>query len=188
MPTYQPCSEDVKAMADELLNEFDTHHPLRDAKPKIDFVFAYASVDANGEIKNGAVAISFRGRKALGLCRATSLIERAKGNGDAEIILDGDWWKDADREQQRALLDHELHHLAVQFDRHGHLKKDDLGRPVLAMRKHDIEIGWFSAIAARHGKHSAECRQAKLIMDEYGQYLWPELLPPAVINLKAKAA
>jgi hypothetical protein len=186
MPTYQPCPDDVKAIAAELLNEFETHHPLRDAKPKIDLVFAYASLDSNGETKNGAVAISFRGHRALGLCRATSLLERAKGNGDAEIILDGDWWKNADREEQRALLDHELHHLAVQFDRHGHLKKDDLDRPVLAMRKHDVEFGWFTVVAARHGEHSVERRQAKLIFDDHGQYLWPELL--ALTTPKTKAA
>lgn len=53
---------------------------------------------------------------------------------------------------------------------------DDLGRPKLKMRKHDVEIGWFKIIAERHGAHSIERQQAKIIFDTMGQSFWPGLV------------
>ena len=39
--------------------------------------------------------------------------------------------------ERRALLDHELHHLELKRDKKDRIRKDDLGRPLLRMRKHD---------------------------------------------------
>ncbi len=185
MPTFERCPKTVNDMAMKLMNEFESHRPLLNCEPKIDFVFAYPEYDE----KTGAPvedALKKNGVKALGICRKLSLKDRAMGRGDAEIALDGDWWARANEPEQRALLDHELHHLMPKVDKRG-LVTDDLGRPVFKLRPHDHDVGWFSIIAQRHGRHSIECQQAKRMVDEAGQFYWPELagLHPTMITLKA---
>jgi hypothetical protein len=174
MPTYYRCDKSVYAMAASLLAEFDTHKSLVDAKVKIDFVFARADLNDNGEPIGEA--IMHHGSKALGVARKIGLKDRAMGRGDAEITLDGDWWIEAEEENQRALLDHELHHLTCRMTAGGlPAKTDDLGRPMLSMRKHDVEFGWFKLIAERHGKHSIEQKQAAQLLNIGGQYFFPQL-------------
>lgn len=162
-------------MASAILAEFESHKPLVDAKVKIDFVFAFGDRDDEGNLVSDALML--HGRKALSITRKLSLKDRVMGRGDAEISLDGDWWKEtASEEMQRALLDHELHHVALKITK-GQLSFDSEGRPILRLRKHDVEVGWFAAIAERHGKHSVEQMQAKMIMDSVGQFFWPLLAP-----------
>lgn len=96
------------------------------------------------------------------------------GRGDAEITIDNQWWEESTEEEKRALLDHELHHIALKIDKRG-IVRDDLGRPKIQMRNHDLEIGWFKVIAARHGDNSQERLQAKHAMNNMGQYFWPEI-------------
>ena len=168
MPKYTRADETVTEMAQAVLKQFETHAPILDAKVKIDFIFAFPDYDENGEAISNALKLN--GYPALGICRKISLKDRAKGMGDAEISIDADWWQNrASEEQQAALLDHELHHIAVTE------KRDDLGRPILKIRKHDVQVGWFSVIAQRHGTHSQERIQAKQIMDAMGQFFWPEI-------------
>lgn len=173
MPTFEKCPVSITEIANSILIEFETHKPLLDARVKIDLVFAYSDKDEGGHAKNNA--LSRNGRKALGIARKIPLKDRALGRGDCEVALDGDWWDDATEDQQRALLDHELHHFAVKIDKRG-LVRDDLGRPVIQMRKHDYEFGWFKIIAERHGAASQERIAAQMIFDEAGQAFWPSLV------------
>lgn len=173
MSTFKRCPDEVKQLANSILCEFETHQPLLDARVTVDYVFAYPQLDEkSGEPVSDA--ITKNGVKALGLCRALPLKDRAMGRADAEITLDAYWWDSATEEERRALLDHELHHIAIKIDKRG-LVRDDLGRPVLQLRKHDFEVGWFKAVAARHGIHSQERLQARQVMCDYGQYFWPEI-------------
>lgn len=166
MPTtYQRCDESVLEIAKELWREFETYEPMTDAGVKIDFVFAFAEKDDNGNVLGDA--LKHHGCKALGICKKLSLKDRALGRGDAEISIDGDWWQNASHDERRALLDHEMYHIKVTSQR------DDLGRPVIKMREHDYEFGWFSCIAARHGLFSQERIQAAKMMDQAGQFFWP---------------
>ena len=167
MPTFERCDKSVGEMASSLLRGFESHKPLVAAKVTIDFLYAYADRDNKGNRKNDALVL--HGYPALGICKKTSLKDRAKGNGDAEILLDGDWWKEATDEQQRALLDHELHHLFFTGD------LDDLDRPILSIRQHDFNFGWFKIIAERHGAASQEQMQAAVMMESSGQYFWPSI-------------
>lgn len=163
-------------MAAALIVEFAAqgHKSLVDAGVKVDFVFAYPSEDAGGVVKGAALRLG--GYPCLGIARILGLKDRAMGRGDAEISLDGNWWASATVPEQRALLDHELHHLTVKEGKHGY-ERDDLHRPRLKMRKHDYDFGWFTEIARRHGAASAECNQAGLIMKQSGPVLFqPELL------------
>lgn len=172
MSTFQKCPKQVEDMAKEILASFQTHQPLIDAGVTTDFVFAYGNRDDQGNLIGEA--IMHHGTKALGLCRKIALKDRALGRADTEITLDGDAWPMMPEPEQRALLDHELHHIAIKIDKRG-LVRDDLGRPVIQMRLHDVEVGWFKIIAARHGLDSQERIQAKQIMGESGQYFWPQI-------------
>ena len=166
MPTFQKDTGEVKKLASKLISRFPDNEPL--AKANIDYVFAFADLDeTTGEPINDALTKG--GMRALGIARKLPLKDRTMGRGDAEISLDGDWWKEADEDSQAALLDHELHHIVVTE------KRDNLGRPIIKLRKHDIEFGWFSTIAARHGAVSMERVQAKQILDVYGQLIFPQL-------------
>lgn len=173
MPTFERCPPAVNELANAILCSFPSHRPLLDSKVKVDYVFAFPDTDDDGRVLNDA--LKHNGVKALGICRKIPLKDRAMGRGDAEISLDGEWWKTASEEEQRALLDHELHHIEVKVDNRGPVR-DDLGRPVLKLRKHDFQFGWFTVIAHRHGEASQERQMAKVILDEAGQYYWPTLI------------
>ena len=173
MPNYEICStrdDKIDQMASDILAQFETHAVTVKAKVSIDILMAYANKDEDGQPLEDA--IKSRGIKALGLCRIVNVKDRSKGMGDVEITLDGDWWADASEAEQRALLDHELHHIAVVV-KDGAIQHDPVGRPKIKMRKHDQEFGWFNIIAARHGQNSQECVQAKTIADTAGQFYWP---------------
>lgn len=172
MSTYKKCGSDVRDMADALISKYETHASLTDNHVEIDFLFAYGDRDdTTGELISDALKL--HGVKALGIARKLPLKDRAKGMGDAEICLDGDWWEAADEKEQAALLDHELHHLVATADR------DAIGRPVIKLRKHDYQFGWFSIIAQRHGVHSQERQQAAAMMEVSGQFYWPALATTA---------
>jgi len=174
MPTFKRCPPEITDLCNELLVEYETHTPLLDAKVKIDLVFAYPEYDEKTTEPIGD-ALKLHGVKALGITRKIGLKDRAKGHGDAEICLDGEWWKDASDKAKAALLDHELHHISVKIDKRG-IVRDDIGRPVIVLRKHDFQVGWFAIIAERHGAFSQECIQSKAAMDTWGQYFWPWIL------------
>ena len=171
MSTYQKAPPEVKEMAEAILEEFISYKPLVEAKVKIDFLFAYAEVGEDGESKG--YALMKHGIRALGITRKMGIKDRVMGRGDAEVALDGDWWEDATPGRRKALLDHELHHIEVKLDEDGVVIRDDLKRPKLKLRKHDVEVGWFALVAGRHGSNSLEIEQAKMVMDSYGQLFWP---------------
>jgi len=175
MPTYTKAPSFVAIMATELLCRFESHKPLLDAKVKIDLLFARANLDDKGNPVG--FAITEQGRQVLGKTRVVSLKDRAKGNADAEILLDGDWWESESAHRREALLDHELHHISVVTSRQGAIKTDDLNRPKLKLRKHDWQFGWFDVIAERHGEFSVERQQAAEIWDKSGQLYWEAISP-----------
>ena len=120
--------------------------------------------------------------------KSVGLKDRAKGQGDAEIIIDEIWWQDASEQAREALIDHELYHLEVKTDKNNHPAKDDLDRPKLLMRKHDYQFGWFNAIASRHAEHSVEVYQATNLFDEAGQtYFKFALEKPVPANARGVA-
>jgi len=172
MATFERCGKEVERMAFGLLEEFDTHKPLLSCGAVIDYVFAFAKTDDEGNVKGAA--LTKNGIRVFSIARKIPLKDRALGRGDAEIAIDGDWWNEASEAQQRALLDHELHHLTPKIDKRG-LVRDDLGHPIIVLRKHDFEFGWFNVIADRHKQASMECRQAKMIYDGAGQLYWPDM-------------
>lgn len=174
MPTFRKDDGTVADLIAKLQSTYECYQEHRDARLQIDVVLAFADRDEDGEKLNDA--LSKNGRRALGIARVIRKKDRAMGRGDAEIALDGDHWETSNDAEQLALLDHELYHIVLKRDRDGNVKKDDMRRPMVRMRPHDDEIGWFRVIAARHGVNSAERQQAEQMFEEAGQYYWPDML------------
>lgn len=181
MSTYAKAPPEVREMAEKILEEFISYKDIIEAKVKIDYLFAFAECGEDGEAKGNA--LTKHGVRALGITRKIGIKDRVMGRGDAEVCLDGDWWEEATQERRRALLDHELHHLEVVKDEDGVVIRDDLKRPKLRLRKHDVEVGWFAIVAGRHGSASLEIEQAKALMDSYGQLFWPFIDLPEPLQL-----
>lgn len=165
MPKYSNATDDLLKVAKDVIK---THHAAI-CHVKIDLLFAHGKRDENNNVVGDA--IRHQGHKALALASKVSLLNRKKGMGDCQVLVDHDWWEKATSAEQFALLDHEFHHFAPVDG-----KFDELDRPIIKIRKHDVQIGWFSVVAKRNGIHSQERIQAKQLMDEKGQVYWPELL------------
>lgn len=116
--------------------------------------------------------LKLRGIRAYAYVKLTSLKDRALGQKDATIVVDYAPWMVMDPKRQVALIDHELYHLCVCKDKDGKNATDDLHRPKMSLRKHDIEVGWFVEIAAEHRDASIEVMQATGIALAHRQTLF----------------
>ena len=169
MPIYQKAEPDVVEQMQAML---DAHHPgLRDAMVRVDVVMAFARKDEQGQpmgpaLKKGGVVLA-------GYAKILGLKDRVMGRGDGEIVVDGDRWPTWSRPQQNALLDHELNHFELREDAKGACVRDEAGRPLLRIRPHDWDFGWFNVIAERHGDASFERQQAERVFTACGQLLFP---------------
>jgi hypothetical protein len=125
-------------------------------------------------------------RPVLGIAAVVPFRWRAHGCADAEIRLDLARWRErADRpRRQLALLDHELRHLNLALDPDGHPQWDALGRPMLRLREHDFEIGYFAETAYLFGEDSPEVEYARALDDEAGQYFTPHIRGQAQRHLR----
>ncbi|MCA9137265.1 MAG: hypothetical protein KDB00_10910 [Planctomycetales bacterium] len=150
--TYEKAPATCRRLIDSLLSQY--HGALADFGLKVDCLLVKAPVDADGH-PTGPALQSKSGFPAAAQISITKLKDRVKGQGDAEMLIDGDRYPKWDEPQLRALIDHELTHLEFTGN------VDDLGRPRLRLRPHDVEFGWFDAVARRHGEISFEVQQAK---------------------------
>jgi len=144
------------------LREF--HGDLRAADAKLEVLLAYGPRNKEGDLTGPAIKVNRA--KCLGSVRLLSLRDRAAGRADFEVTLDGDDLPEWSEERLRAILDHELTHVCVVKDKEGTAKTDDLERPVLRLQPHDKQIGWFDAVAYRHGSDSVEVEQAERLFDD----------------------
>ena len=165
--TYDRAPQKIVDRVAAMMKKF--HDPLFKAGVVIDCLIA---------CNDKGPGVTLRGRKCYAVVRRTSLSERAAGRGDAEIVFDGNDWQDWPPAQLDAICDHELAHLEYAD------KTDDLGRPKLNLIPHDVEFGWFIAVAERHGEASIEQQQAANIAAKYTQALFPFMYEAA----KAKPA
>jgi len=178
MAKIEKAPKAIKDFALDILSQYETHKPILDAKVNIEFLFAYGErhPETDALISD---AITKHGFRCDGTCRKTNAEERAAGRGDAVIMLDADWWEKADEAEQRALVDQQLHRIDVCVDEDGKTIKDSNGRPRLRMRKPDWLFSGYKIIAHRQGKASPERRAFKVMVDNGGQYLMPEIFGEA---------
>lgn len=160
--TYSDAPDECRVMVEEIVRK---HYPDIDrAQVKIDLV----SVATDSE---DSPALTLHGYPCAAVIRVVGVKDRAKGHGDVEIVIDEVLWHDSSIERQRALIDHELRHIALKMDPKNDkiVKLDSNGRPKIGLHKHDVQVGWFSDIAKRHGDASFEVQQARTIFVNHRQ-------------------
>jgi len=181
--TYERASDELMQTVHEIMREH--HKELVIADVRVLVLMAFGPVDSDG--KKTGPAITSGGYTCAGTMQRLSLKNRVISGHDALMTLDGDRFDEWPEKAQRALIDHELMHLAVQWERapdleqgieEGIPKYDDIGRPKLATRLHDWQLGGFRDVAQRWGKWSFEREEAKKVQNEHGQYLFDFAAPP----------
>jgi len=167
--TYQVAGLDVKDIAAEIRKEFYTEFDTIGVT--IDYIFAYGSKDEEGRAISPACTNS--GYPDNGETRILGLKDRTVNRADAEIVLDGDIWGKRSREEQKAIIDHELFKLVIKRNSDGDVMFDDMSRPKLKIRQFDRHLNWFQVVAERHGEASVEVTQAHQLVSEAGQIFFP---------------
>lgn len=152
------------------------HSDLDSAAVTVDIVFAFRDPDGD------APAMEKDGHRIFGQAKIMSLKDRTKGMRDCEILLDGDAWGEFTDKVKAALMDHELEHFEVKRDKEGNFIFDDLNRPVLKIRNHDRQFGWFDTAAQRHRSDSLEIMQLQRLFRESDQIYLPFIDPDGEVS------
>lgn len=160
MKTYDQAPDEVRERVIALIKKY--HPDLELVQLRVDLLMASTDTE-------DAHAVTLGGYPCLAVVKIVGPKERAKGCGDAEIVIDRDAYEAMSSAKRDALLDHELYHLEITRDKMGRPKKDDHQRPKLKMRKHDFQFGWFAEIARRHQENAIEVQQAQAFIAEQGQ-------------------
>jgi hypothetical protein len=172
MPNYEDPSNKMEEAFEDVRN-FDAHRDrLKDVN--IAVLAAYASRDEDNEPRGEA--LQSRGRPILGMIRIMSTEDRAAGNADVRVILNGDRWGQISGPMQRGVIDDCLTQIMV-LKEDNVTKLDDLGRPKLRRRPWDFEHCGFHEVAERHGSHSVEVHNFKVLFDKHGQIYLPHFAP-----------
>jgi len=99
------------------------------------------------DLKDVKIGITWRlgwrpdadGRRFLGYCRKRGDLDRELDQWDFIILLNEDAWPTFSDKQKERLIFHELGHAQLSLDSNGQPKRDDRGRLICRIRKHDIE-------------------------------------------------
>lgn len=141
----------VYRIMDELVSAH--HHHLLEADIVIAWRYGW-NEDADGGLR-------------LGQCKKASDLDRDLHNYDFIILLNFEAVNAAafTDTQLRALIDHELCHAQVTTDDTGDYKRDEHGKVVWRIRKHDIEE--FQEVVARHGLYKSDLESfARVAMEK----------------------
>lgn len=180
MKTYSAVSDDVAA---HIASMHSQYHPEIEGVT-IGALFAF-------DEKSGEPVLKHQGYLASAVVSITPTKQRALGIADAVIVIDRAQWLGFTAAQKDALIDHELEHLdrVISKDTEDSPAApvfDSIGRPKLAMRRHDHQFGWFDDVARRHGEASCEVRQAKALVAQTQQLYFDFALEPTEAPLEAK--
>lgn len=178
--TYAKAKDDVVELVDEVKERW--HPVLQQLGVRIDVLFID---DFDDDLGESQPALKCHGYPAAATMAIVAPKHRALGLGDALLTIDTASWERLGESHRVALLDHELTHLGVVADGGGVVwadpdgrlmmapRYDDLGRPKLKIRLHDIVIGGFRDVARRHREWSMERLQVNACRDELtGQMAW----------------
>ncbi len=157
MPLYEKANAECYRICETMLKLYHGH--LVDVGVTVDILFAKPKPDKNGEVDPAAVTVKHGGYPAAAVVKINSFKLRAQGHADAEITIDHEKWSVTADDRKDALIDHELEHIELKLDKEGNVARDDLDRPMLKLRPHDHQFGWFDSVARRHGMASYELQQ-----------------------------
>ena len=179
MPRYEKAPAEVGLIVERMCDKY--HPQLRDAGVTMTYLMAFPLTDENGDSKGPA--LKHQGYPAAAVVKIIGLKERTDGRADAEIVIDGENWPTLSEAERDALIDHELEHLELKYDKDGLLVRDDLSRPKLIIRKHDFQAGWFDSIVRRHGRAAPEVIQWEKFITFVGHQLLSEAGEKEVVTL-----
>lgn len=97
------------------------------------------------------------GQIVLGKCKKVSELDKLYADFDFVVILNTEAWKTLSEPQRKALVHHEVCHIAISTDQNGNTKKDTRGRTAFRVKKHDIEE--FGDVVAVHGCYKRDLAQ-----------------------------
>lgn len=164
MKTFARMPDETTERVAHLLRLF--HPELVKAGVRIDLLSVASDKDGP--------ALKLHGYACAAVVRATNVKERTKGAGDVEITFDEAAYLGMSDAEKDSLCDHEIEHIELKIDKKtGLVKLDCRGRPKIGMKKHSVQIGWFSVIAERHGEASGEIQQARQIFAIDEQTFFP---------------
>lgn len=180
MKTYSAASEDVLS---HIVRMHSQYHPEIEGVT-IGALFVF-------DEEHGEQVLKHQGYEAAAVVSITPTKQRALGIADAVIVVDRAHWLTLTTAQRDALMDHELEHLdrVISKDTEDSPAApafDSIGRPKLAMRRHDHQFGWFDDVARRHGEHSPEMRQAKALVANTAQLYFDFAPMSPEVALEAK--
>lgn len=172
MKTYSASSADLDGHIERM--KVEHHTDLEGVTVSALFVFDDESSES---------VLKHQGYPAAAVVSITPVKQRALGMADAVIVIDRPSWQMMGASQRNALIDHELTHLTrviaeATDEEPKHPKCDSIGRPKLAIRQHDHQLGWFDEIARRHGEASCEVRQAQHLLQSTKQLYFDFTLSP----------
>jgi len=161
--TFEPATLQVYEMAEEIMR---TYHPELEMGsgewPRLCIMTAVSDDPEDSPLK-------INGDPAAAIISIIPYKQRVDKRADAEILIDARIWHDLRDGQRRALLDHEITHLQIQWDENGIVKTDDCGRPKLKMRLHDWTLTGFRSIATRYGEDALEVIDARKFVEKFGK-------------------
>ena len=164
---YELAEKDVVDLVNKVMDEY--HSELKQYGVEVLSIMAYAPRDDEDNIKRPAIRKN--GAACAACIRILSLKERLVKKNDCEVTFDGDLWETLDAPKKISIIDHELSHLRLVFDKDGNIKKDTLNRPKLRNINDDIIYWGNSEIAAKHGENSMEYIAAQNLKNKYGEVL-----------------
>jgi hypothetical protein len=171
VPSYQPADDELDALVKDAM---ELYRPdLASAGVQVKTLLAFPTdKDMEAHAEGGAdlptpTVLKHHGYPALAVIAVNSPKKRAEGCLDATLTLDGDAWVAMSDAQKEALLHHELLHLLLQISETGALLTDDLSRPKLKIRPHDLQLGLFYEVARRHGTASVDFQEARDVSRRY---------------------
>jgi len=144
----------------------DNHPGLDEAKVTVAVLFV-EEFTGDGEA-TGEPCLELNGYGAAATIKINSYKSRVEGLKDATLTIDKVVWESLDQGSKVALLDHELLHLQVK-QREGTIRRDDCGRPLLKLKKHDFHFGGFHTICKRHGGKALEFQAVGDVLTHWRQ-------------------
>ncbi len=157
--TYEPCGAAVNAIVADLYTR--RFLDLKDAGLTVATLFVQ---DGTGE-----QCLKHAGYAAAAQIKINPLRCRVEGKDDCTIVIDAVMWKTLTPTAQEALIAHELYHVDIQRDDEAHVKLDDIGRPLIKLKKHDRQLGVFDAVVKWYGGDSLDFQAVDNVVRDWKQ-------------------
>lgn len=109
------------------------------------------------DLKEAKIAIAWRkgwrrnadGFLQMGACKKRGDLDRELAAYDFVLLLNEDAWPALSEAQRERLIFHELEHAQIKLDDNGEQARDERGRLVCRVRKHDFEE--FRSVVEKYG-------------------------------------